>query len=72
MSATEEELYGPPCAEGFKSGDVPMPSSGQEELERFADDIYRGGVLDRRQQTDELYEAFVRSATERKLWKPRS
>ena len=67
VNATEEELYGPPCKEGYKSGVAHSPSSGQSELEAFMDARYRGGHLDRRDQADELYEKFVEDAQRRGL-----
>ena len=70
VTATEEELYGPPCSEGYKSG-ARASITGQRELEQYSDTLYRGPIRDRRAQTDALYERFLRDTSQRGLWRPR-
>ncbi|MEC9465587.1 MAG: alkaline phosphatase family protein, partial [Myxococcota bacterium] len=72
VEATEEELYGAPCGEGYKTGGAHSPASGQSELEIFIDEVARHAPPDRRDQADALYEQFVTSAESRQLLKRRS
>jgi len=67
IEASDDELYAPECRydlSGRSDGGEPEGITGQPELEALLDGPLQGSVLDRRDQTDEIYEELLHRAAE--------
>ena len=68
IEADEAEIYAPECVlDIFR--DAPGAVTGQPELEEYIERHAKGTHIDRRAETDALYEAFLEHAREQGVWR---
>lgn len=72
IEVDEEEIYAPECAYGSLFRGPSDSVTGQPELEAFADEHLAGTRFDRRDQTDELFAAFLETTRANGIWRPKS
>lgn len=71
LEVDEEEIYAPECSYGSLFRGPEDSVTGQPELEAFADQYLAGTRFDRRDQTDELFAAWLEKTRLDGIWRPK-
>jgi len=71
VEVDEGEIYAPECSYGSLFRGPADSVTGQPELEAFADEYLAGTRFDRREQTDELFAAWLESTKAKGIWRER-